>query len=605
MEKINTNAYSKSTFTLLYWTYKPFLKRIYLLFTVGLIGRACLLGNTNLIGYWVDSLCKAPSVCKAGPKIFHNWEHRDYLFALMVMALVGFICLLLFRTFFSRTSAQAISRMYDEATWRVSRAPLHFFDSQPVGRIVTRFASDYGNVFRFFGGPLAEFISLLIDLILIVALLTLASPFYLLAFAILAIFYGVVFQRHRLKLRELRRDLSARRSPSIAHFSETAQGVVSIRSQLKEKSFLNRFLHLDKIYQDQKIKTQKGFFHFSFEMSFISSLLLFFVGGLSYFLVQKNWVSVGSVGVAFTLITMSSNTVQMFFEWLTQIEESLIGVERIDKYVRTPIESGVQLPAKAQFMIDPASDTRWTKPLVPWSNKKSISVELKNISFRYGEDLPWVLQDLSIHIAAGEKIGIIGRTGCGKSSLIQILFQLYPFQKGELLFDGKPAPDLEETRKNLSFLSQDPNLFTGTLRSNLDLCENFADLEIWNALEKIGLKEWVEAQPDALLMPIQERGRNLSMGERQLICLARLLLQDSPLLLMDEATSSVDPTSEKILMDGLEKYFQGRTQIIVAHRLTTLRNCDRILWLDHGKVFREGNYQTITEEVRSGHKEFI
>jgi ABC-type multidrug transport system fused ATPase/permease subunit len=215
------------------------------------------------------------------------------------------------------------------------------------------------------------------------------------------------------------------------------------------------------------------------------------------------------------------------------------------------------------------------------------------VSFRYSKELPWVLKDIRFKVEAGEKLGIIGRTGSGKSSLLQALFYLYPIEKGNISV-GNCSPlisselkeqgnmDLEIYRQQMSFISQDPTLFRGTLHDNLDIQRKIGIDLIFKVLNQVGLQHL--SNKEMLEMSIDERGRNLSLGERQLICMARCLLQNTPVVVMDEATSSVDPSSEELMVKATEQFFNEKTQIIVAHRLSTILNCNRLLWLENGSI---------------------
>ena len=186
-EPTEKGAFKKSVYQTLYMAYRPFLLRISLSLIFGFVGRGFILGNTNIVGYWIDSNCKAPMLCKVGPAFLKGFNDREYVILLAIMTTLGFILTLIFRTIFSRVSAQAVSVIHDEVTLRTSRYPMRFFDTTPAGRIITRFSSDYGNMFRYFGGPLAEFISIIMDLFLMILLIALASPIFLIfvAFIIL------------------------------------------------------------------------------------------------------------------------------------------------------------------------------------------------------------------------------------------------------------------------------------------------------------------------------------------------------------------------------------------------------------------------------------
>lgn len=582
-----TGKYAHTVRETLWLAYKPYLGITLACFAIGLLGRICLLANANIIGIWVDSFCEVGphSHCAPVPHFFQGFASKDYLILLTGMATLGFLNTFFFRVIFSRLSAKAVSQIYDETTLRTSRQSMSFFDSTPAGRIVTRFSSDYGNVFRLFGGPLAELFAIIFDLISMLILITLASPAYLpLVIIVTFLDYGI-FKLNIDRLRLVRRNLSASRSPSIAHFAETAQGASTIRSFLKQSSFSQRFKVLDQNYLDNKIETVRAFLNFSFQINCMTSVFLLSTGLTAWWLLQHNYLTIGSIGVAFSFIALSGNTIQMFFEWISQFEEALVGVERLDQYLRSPIEAGALLPAQAQFKTE-HPQRKLTDP-IPGEYLKNLpaaSVDFDHLTFRYREDLPVVLKDLSFQIKAGERWGVVGRTGSGKSSLIQALFHLYPLTQGNILIDGKSAKetDLMSFRQAIAFIAQDPTLFKGTLKENLDITNKASSEDMLRALNKVGLSNW--ASNEGLRKIVEEKGRNLSLGERQLICMARCLLQNTPIVIMDEATSSVDPQTEEILVRATEDFFKGKTQIIIAHRLSTLLNCDRILWLQNGEI---------------------
>ncbi len=596
-------GYNKTLFETLYFAYKPFLFRIILVLILGLLGRGLLLGNTNVIGYWVDNLVGQPSHLS-------TWTSSQIVFLLLAMALMGFCFTTVFRIVFSRLSAHAISSFYDEVTLRTSRLPMSFYDKTPAGRIITRFSSDYGNIFRLFGGPLAEFLSIIFDLIMMIVLITLANPFYLGLVALIGVMNLLVYRLNQESLRSTRRALSASRSPSIAHFAETTQGASTIRTFRKEQSFADRFEALDQYYLAQRFDTVKKLLSFSFQMNSLTALLLLITGIVAYFMVEKGWATIGSVGVAFSFITLSGNTVQMFFEWLNQFEEAMIGVERLDQYLRMDIENGNNLPASAKFATKhPTYPAAFEKYLShrKLTDDRSASVEVKSLWFRYREDLPWVLKNIDFKVQPGERLGIVGRTGSGKSSLIQALFYLYPLDKGRIsinenspkLDEDAKGVDLNLYRKSIAFISQEPILFQGSLRFNLDIAGSHTDVRLLAILEQVGLQDWIQSHPEGLDLRIEERGKNLSLGERQLLCMARCLLQDAPIVVMDEATSSVDPQSEEIMVRATEEFFSKRTQIIIAHRLSTLAKCDRILWLQKGEIVALGPTSEVLPRFKS------
>jgi ABC-type multidrug transport system fused ATPase/permease subunit len=591
--------YSKDVFDTLLLAYRPFLFKSVFLLLLGFVGRLLMLSNANVIGLWVDSFCNPQKMqCKAGSKLFEGVSSGGYLKILVAMTFGGFVCLAFYRIVFSRMSAFAVSRIYDETTLRTSRQPIQFFDQNPVGRIVTRFSSDYSNVFRLFGGPLAEFCSIIFDLLSMIILVCVASPYYIPIIIAIGFVNYKIYRLNRDRLRVERRELSASRSPSIAHFSETTQGASVIRVFARQNVFLKRFLDLNDRFLGQRLRTQKAVLGFSLQMSTSTALLLVVTGIVGFELVQRGLVSVGSVGVAFTFIVLSGTSIQMFFEWLAQFEEAMTGVERLDNYLRRPLEPGLKLPAAREFVTNHPTYAKGEEEELQNSRLATAtcaSIQVENLWLRYGAESPFVLKGLNFTIQPGEKIGIVGRTGSGKTSFVQALFQLYPFAQGRILIDGKEAEvgqptndtehvDLSLFRRSLALISQEPTLFRGTLRQNLDLSQKVPESRLTDALTRVGLNQWLRAQPLGLEATIEERGRNLSAGERQLLCMARCLLQDAPIVVMDEATSSVDPQSEEILVRATREFFKERTQIIIAHRLSTLDTCDRVLWLHEGEI---------------------
>lgn len=588
-------------------SFRPWRVRIYLLLITGLAGRFMLLSTANILGFWADSFCKTGEHCRTIPAFFANWQHQNYLEMLLWIAGVGFIVNTIFRVGISRTGALAVSNMYDEVTMRTSRLPMNFFDATPVGRIISRFSSDYGSVFRMAGGPLGEFMCLVFDLILIMVLISMASLWFLPVIVAVMAFNWFAYTWNNPIIRQERRLLSKHRGPAIAHFAETVQGATPIKVYGKSDTFMERYNLLIGQVVIQKFRTVLSLMGFNLQMTAITATVLLFTGFGGIYLVHRHLVSVGDIAVAFTFIMMTSTTIQQFFEWLSNMEEALTGVERMDEYLRKPLESGRLLPVTASFKTgQPVSkstdETIAKEAALALSGTKTLSVN--NLSLRYRDDLPWVLENINFTVAPGEHFAVIGRTGSGKSSLIQALFLMYPPQKGDIRINGirpelnacRPCPEdsipLQLFRQHLTLIPQEPVLFKGTLRQNLTISDKISDAEIWDALKQIRIDRWAKGLKDSagseLDYPLDERGANLSMGERQLLCMTRAMLQPASILIMDEATSSVDPTSEKLLMHALRDVLTDRTRIVVAHRMSTIADADRVLCLDHGRIERIG-----------------
>jgi ABC-type multidrug transport system fused ATPase/permease subunit len=593
--------YNSSLRDTLYQSYKPALAVTVILLVVGFFGRTVMLSIGNWMGWWADTLCirdNGPEKCHVPPDFVLQMDTNQILLICGICVGIGFLTTLLFRVGISRLSAAAMSRLYDETTFRTSRLPMQFFDNNPSGRVMTRFSSDYNNIFRIFGGPLAEFLTLIFDLVAITFLVAIASPWFLIAWAIQTVLSFGVYKYFLPKLRRSRRDLARSRSPAISHFSESVNGVSSIFAYGKGTSFFERF----RIFNDEFLKNKKSnvywFAAFSIAMSAVTSITFLCICLLSVYLVSHGLVGIGSVGVAMAYTMMSAHLILSVFDWVAQFEEALTSIERMNEYLRSPIEPGVMLPQQTQFVIP--ENNAPTAGI--WANKEnlgrtakpagSIGIRFDQVTLRYRPELKPALDSLSLEIAPGECVAVVGKTGSGKSSLLQALFHLYPIEGGTIWIgdetaDVKIPGVVDHLRSLMSYISQDPAVFTGTVRSNLDPSGALSEQELIGSLRKVQYLHTTATDLDyqqLLSQTIVEKGANLSVGERQLICIARCLLRNTPIVVFDEATSSVDPRSEEIITAATKDYFKGKTQIIIAHRLSTIAHCDRVIKMDSGKL---------------------
>lgn len=629
--------YNRSLLNTLYQAYRPAIATTGLFMLVGLVGRMALLGNANLVGYWVDSLCHG-AACRPVPPFFNGYGSDDFLRLLVIANVIGFTFTLAFRTVVTRLSADAVSRVYDETTMRTSRLPMSFFDRNPSGRVMTRFTSDYNTIFRIFGGPVAEFFSLVFDLVSMTVLITLASPWLLPFWCLQAALNFGVYRWFLPALRRERRELALRRSPAIAHFAESAVGANTIRAFEREPVFEARFSRLNDAFLEQRQRTVELFARFSFAMGLCTAITFLVTGFASLYMATHGQIGIGAVGVAFAYLGLSSYVLQAFFDWLGQFEEALTGMERMDEYLRLPLEPGAMLPSNTRFETgQPREPAEPAKLILPVRATTGVEVEIRDLWLRYRSDLPHVLKGVNLHVAAGERLAVVGKTGSGKTSLVQALFRLYPIERGSIRVAGFEArveagggaargtsatagggaargtsatagggADLRSYRNLLAYITQEPTLFLGTLRENLlapgAQKDKSLDETLVEALRRVQfLREdataeeyryWLEYQ-------VEERGRNLSSGERQLLCMARCLLQDAPVVILDEATSAVDPRSEEILTRATDEFFRGKTQIVIAHRLSTIRSCDRVLWLQNGQVHQIGKPGEVLPQFES------
>ncbi|XP_016975584.1 probable multidrug resistance-associated protein lethal(2)03659 [Drosophila rhopaloa] len=524
-------------------------------------------GGDYFLSYWVKNTSTSSTL-------------DIYYFTAINVGLV--ICALLRTMLFFNVTMHSSTELHNTMFRGVSRTALYFFHTNPSGRILNRFAMDLGQVDEVLPAVMLDCIQIFLTLTGIICVLCLTNPLYLISTIamVLAFYYWRDF--YLSTSRDVKRLEAVARSPMYSHFSATLSGLPTIRAMGAQKTLIGQYdnyqdLHSSGYYTFVSTSRAFGYYLDLFCVAYVISVILnsFFNPPLD---------NPGQIGLAITQALGMTGMVQWGMRQSAELENSMTSVERVLEYKDLESEGDFTSPADKQ-------------PPKNWPEGGQLVT--KDLSLRYVPDPKgdYVLKGLNITIKSEEKVGIVGRTGAGKSSLINALFRL-SYNEGAIVIDGRDTSEmgLHELRSKISIIPQEPVLFSGTMRYNLDPFEQYPDEKLWKALEEVHLKEEISELPTGLQSSISEGGTNFSVGQRQLVCLARAILRENRILVMDEATANVDPQTDALIQATIRNKFKDCTVLTIAHRLNTIMDSDKVLVLDAGEVVEFGSpYELLTE----------
>ncbi|XP_034472333.1 probable multidrug resistance-associated protein lethal(2)03659 [Drosophila innubila] len=501
-----------------------------------------------------------------------------YYFAAINIALILFSVL---RTIlFFNVSMHSSTQLHDSMFRGITHAAMYFFNTNPSGRILNRFAMDLGQVDEVLPAVMLDCIQIFLTLTGIITVLCISNPWYLInTFAMLLSFY-YIRDFYLSTSRDVKRLEAVARSPMYSHFGGTLNGLPTIRAMRAQRMLISEYDH----YQDNHsigyytfLSTSRAFGYY---VDLICVIYILIIILNNFFNPPEN---PGLIGLAITQAMSMTGMVKGGMKQSADLENSMTSVERVIEYRH--------LKAEGEF-----SSPTGKKPPANWPEHGQIVAD--ELSLRYVPDphAPYVLKSLNFIIQPCEKVGIVGRTGAGKSSLINALFRL-SYNDGSILIDKRDTEELglHDLRSKISIIPQEPVLFSGTIRYNLDPFEQYADEKLWQALDEVHLKEDIFELPVGLQSTISEGGSNFSVGQRQLLCLARAILRENRILVMDEATANVDPQTDALIQTTIRNKFKDCTVLTIAHRLHTIMDSDKVLVMDAGRVVEFGTpYELLT-----------
>lgn len=592
----NTEAEERNTGAVDGHVYYSYLKAgKWLIFVpFAIISAAAMQASTNFSTYWIkywgwnqfDKHSFNPATGE---------QERDHDFYIGIYVLLGctqFIFNFILDVLLGILTVLAAKSLHDEAIRRVIYSPMSWFDTTPLGRVMNRFGKDVDVLDNQLSNLVRQIISTIMSIVGATVITTYVTYYFIIAVAAVFVFAGIVGQFYRNSAREFKRIDAVLRSVLYSHFAESLGGLTTIRTYGKSQQFLNENYKRVDLENRAYLLTIVNQRWLGLRLDIAGSFLVLILG----FIVAARLTTVdkndphaladysSENGVAFSSIVVIAQTLGFLTRQLTEIENEMNSAERLIHY-------GENLPQEAEQHV--------AEQTPPESWPQHGSVQLNDVWLRYRPNLPNVLKGVSMNVQGGEKIGIVGRTGAGKSSIMTVLLRLSEITGGSVLIDGVDVSKigLEDLRRRIAILPQEPLLFSGTLRSNLDPFERYDDVRLIDAMKRAYLTSAAAGEPGAtseggnqaltklsLDSVIDEEGANLSIGQRSLVSLARALVKDSRIILLDEATASVDLDTDAKIQNTIRTEFGDRTLLCIAHRLTTIIGYDRVVVMDDGRV---------------------
>ncbi len=465
----------------------------------------------------------------------------------------------------------------------LQRLQLRYYDRTPVGRLVTRATNDVDAVGELFASGVLNAIGDLVSLVgIVVMMLVLDWKLSLIAFAAMPV-VGLIVNFVRRRSREAFRDIRTKTARLNAFLNEQVSGIAVVQAYAREASMAAEFDAINDAYRDAN---KRSIFYEAILDAAIEMVSTVCIASILW------WAGIEKVAghaLSFALVVTFTQYIKQFFEPVsllaqryTILQSAMSGAERIFKLLDEPEVDPGPVAAEDAAPEGPADE----------------ALALVSVDFEYKPDVP-VLRDVSLSVKRGERVALVGATGAGKTTVTALALRLYEAKRGTVRVLGKDvrAYDRHGLRENFAVVPQDVFLFTGTVLSNVAMSDPNPDrARAERALARVGALELFQRRPEGLDAPVDERGANFSAGERQLLAFARAVYRDAPILILDEATASIDSDTESRLQQALEAVMEGRTSIVIAHRLSTIRAADRIVVFHKGRVVEEGTHEALLEK---------
>eukprot|EP00871_Galdieria_phlegrea_P001718 jgi/Galph1/2547/GphlegSOOS_G1226.1 len=563
-----------------YWAYFMAVGCLFLTLTLlsGTIAQGVRIAVDAWLSVWSDAVSNTSEA---------NNQHQSTLYYVSIylaLAMANALFILTRQLTWILGGLVASQNMHYNMLNSVIRAPMRFFDATPVGRVLNRFAKDQEALDRSLPQSMSSVMNSLFTMIGGILVTVFVTPLITIVLFPLGYIYRRISSYYLKTNRELKRLESITRSPFLAHFGETLNGVSCIRAFDAQTMFAEQNYGLLDRNSKPTLYSVSCNRWLGIRLDVVGVCLVSMATVLAT--IARGRIDSGLAGLSITYALQVTGTLSWFVRMSTDTETQMNSVERVLYYGNLESESAYNVPEN-----DP--------PAEQWPLRGCVTFE--NVVMQYRPDIEPALRSVSFRIEGGEKVGIVGRTGAGKSSLTLALFRMVELSSGRILVDDIDISQigLRTLRRRLSIITQDPTLFTGTLRSNLDPFNEFDERRIWEALSQAHLKRFVESLPFGLDSVVADGGENYSAGQRQLLCLARCLLRRTKIIVMDEATAACDMATDELIQNTIRSEFKDCTLIIIAHRLKTVIDADKIIVLRNGQVAEIGSPKMLLSDALS------
>ncbi|XP_053304504.1 ATP-binding cassette sub-family C member 8 isoform X2 [Spea bombifrons] len=515
-----------------------------------------------------------------------RFDHSSYSMVFSILSCFGIIMCLASSIAVEWTGLRVAKKLHTSLLNAIILAPMRFFETTPLGSILNRFSADFNTIDQHMPATLECLSRSTLLCVSALAVISFVTPIFMISLVPLAIICYFIQKYFRVASRDLQQLEDSTQLPLLSHFSETVEGLTTIRAFRYEGRFQQKLLELTDSNNIASLFLTAANRWLEVRMEYIGACVVLVAAVASIMDSLANELSPGLVGLGLIYALMVSNYLNWMVRNLSDMEIQLGAVKRINGLLKTE-------PENYKGLLSPSQ--------IPQNWPESGEIQIQNLSVRYDSTLKPVLKHVNAHITPGQKIGICGRTGSGKSSFSLAFFRMVDTFQGRIIIDGIDIAKLplQTLRSRLSIILQDPILFSGTIRFNLDPENKCTDSMLWEALEIAQLKPVVKALPGGIDASVTEGGENFSVGQRQLFCLARAFVRKSSILIMDEATASIDMATENILQRVVMTAFDDRTVVTIAHRVHTILNADMVIVMKRGAIMEYDKPELLLEQENS------